>query len=118
MNCPILTIGKLITADRFEIEGFMDIKSLIKEYAVVDKPSRPLCLAVFGKPGSGKSFGITEIAENVLPKQIKRLEFNVSQFNNVHDLNVAFHQVRDVVLSGQIPLVFFDEFDSDDLKWL
>jgi len=30
----------------------------------------------------------------------------------------ALHQVRDEVLKGKIPVVFWDEFDSDNLQWL
>jgi len=33
-------------------------------------------------------------------------------------LNGAFHQVRDLALSGRTPVVFWDEFDSRELLWL
>jgi hypothetical protein len=68
---------------------------------------------VFGSPGSGKSFGVTQIAKNVLPGKVEKLEFNVSQFTGPADLGAAFQKVRDVILGGRLPLVFFDEFDSD-----
>jgi hypothetical protein len=45
----------------------------------------------------------------------------MSQFKSVQDLVAAFHQVRDVNLGGQTPIVFFDEFDSEfngKLGWL
>jgi hypothetical protein len=109
---PRLSIGKLTTVDRKEIEAFQNIKNLITEYAS-GKAARPLCIAVFGAPGSGKSFGVTQIAQSILPGLAEKLEFNVSQFADAADLSAAFHQVRDVVLKGKLPLVFFDEFDSD-----
>jgi hypothetical protein len=46
------------------------------------------------------------------------LEFNLSQFSGTVDLNGALHQVRDKVLAGLIPVVFWDEFDSQGPKWL
>ncbi len=50
------------------------------------------------------------------------LEFNLSQFSGPEEIIDALHRVRDVVLSGKIPLVFWDEFDSrlkdQDLGWL
>jgi len=46
------------------------------------------------------------------------LEFNLSQFKDADDLVGAFHQVRDHALAGKTPVVFWDEFDSDKLKWL
>jgi hypothetical protein len=118
---PQISFGGLTTVDRREIEAYSNIKNLIKEYAAAESV-RPLSIVVFGEPGSGKSFGITEMAVNVLPGVIEKLEFNVSQFTDISDLAAAFHQVRDVVLKGKLPLVFFDEFDSDwsgrQLGWL
>ena len=82
---------------------------------------RPLSIAVFGTPGSGKSFGVTEVAASIAPNLIEKIDFNLSQFQGVNDLIAAFHKVRDIVLNGKLPLVFFDEFDStfgENLGWL
>jgi hypothetical protein len=120
-NLPQLSFGALTTVDRWEIEAFQNIRNLIMGYAA-DNSVRPLSIAVFGSPGSGKSFGVTQIAKNVLPGRVEKLEFNVSQFTGLADLGAAFQKVRDVVLEGKLPLVFFDEFDSDrdglPLGWL
>jgi len=109
---PHLSFGALNTVDRWEIEAYQNIRNLILDYATSDT-TRPLSIAVFGSPGSGKSFGVTQIAENILPGKVRKLEFNVSQFLTPLDLGVAFQKVRDVILEGKLPLVFFDEFDSD-----
>ena len=46
----------------------------------------------------------------------------MSQFASYGDLIKAFHVIRDISLSGNIPLVIFDEFDSEfegnTLGWL
>jgi len=109
---PQLSLGKFTTVDRWEIESYQNIGNLILGYANGES-TRPLSIAVFGSPGSGKSFGVTEIAKNILPSKIEKLEFNVSQFTGLSDLGVAFQKVRDTILGGKLPLVFFDEFDSD-----
>lgn len=114
---PQLSFGALTTIDRWEIESFRNICNLIVNYTDSDSV-RPLSIAVFGTPGSGKSFGVTQIAKNILPGKVEKLEFNVSQFTDNADLGAAFQRVRDVILEGKLPLVFFDEFDSDNLKWL
>ena len=108
---PRLAFGALTTVDRREIEAFQTIRDLIEGYAAGDA-DRPLSIAVFGAPGSGKSFGVTQIARNVMPGRVEKLEFNVSQFTGEADIAAAFHAVRDVVLGGKLPLVFFDEFDA------
>ena len=109
---PQLSFGALTTIDRWEIEAYQNIRSLIVEYAGHES-TRPFSIAVFGSPGSGKSFGVTQIAKNVLPGKVEKLEFNVSQFTDLSDLGAAFQKIRDVILEGKLPLVFFDEFDSD-----
>lgn len=119
---PLGKFGALLTVDRQEIESFRSIHTLVNEYLSQDRPKRPLSIAVFGAPGSGKSFGITQVAKSIAPKQIEKLEFNLSQFESAEELIDALHQVRDVGLSGKIPLVFWDEFDTPHrnvpLGWL
>jgi len=118
---PVGQFHNLRTFDRYEIESFRSIKNLIREYLAAPNINRPLSIAVFGSPGSGKSFGVTEVAEAVAPGELQKLEFNLSQFNSTEELAAAFHKMRDVALSGKIPIVFFDEYDSEFhgiLGWL
>jgi len=109
---PQLSFGALTTIDRWEIEAYQDIRNLIISYAHSEE-SKPLSIAVFGAPGSGKSFGVTQIAQNIMPGRIEKLEFNVSQFTSAADLGNTFQKVRDAIVTGKLPLVFFDEFDSE-----
>lgn len=115
-NIPHARFGALLTADRSEIEALRNFKTLIHAYQAA-KETKPLSLAVFGPPGAGKSFGVKQIAKQVLGKDCTTLEFNLSQFDEV-DLAGAFHQVRDAVLRGSMPVVFWDEFDSSEYIWL
>lgn len=118
---PIARFGNLKAVDRAEIEAYRSIKNLLVEYVSGKNTNRPLSIAVFGTPGSGKSFGISEVASSIAPKLIEKLNFNLSQFQTNLDLIVAFHKVRDVSLQGKVPLIFFDEFDSNfdgKLGWL
>jgi len=107
---------KLSTLDRVEIESFRSVRNLMLEYAQMPKPERPLCLAVFGPPGAGKSYGVTEVAASVAKAvrevEIEKIEFNLSQWDSPAQLVQAFHRVRDFAVRGKVPLVFFDEFDA------
>jgi hypothetical protein len=120
-NIPLGRFGKLLTVDRSEIESYRTIAALIQEYIHQEKIDKPVSIAVFGAPGSGKSFGIKEIA-NSLSDRIKEITFNLSQMNSPQDLIGALHQVRDEALRGKVPLVFWDEFDTSldgvPLGWL
>ncbi len=121
-DIPQGRFGKLLTVDRREIESFRSIHSLMSEYVRKGRQKRPLSIAVFGAPGSGKSFGVTEVARSLSPDMIKDIEFNLSQFGSPDELIAAFHMVRDIALGGKIPLVFWDEFDASlngsQLGWL
>jgi hypothetical protein len=123
IRCPTEVHGKLKTVDRREIDSFSSIRRLMQKYlASRDWKRRPLSLAVFGPPGSGKSFTIKQLLDDIDPDSAKRsLDFNVAQFTDLEDLKNAFHKAQDRALEGEVPLVVFDEFDSDfkgKLGWL
>ena len=118
-DIPCARFGLLVTVDRDEIEALRNLNRLMKAYADDATDKKPLSLAVFGPPGAGKSFGVKQIVETVIPADKRALlEFNLSQFKNADDLIGAFHQVRDRVLEGKLPVVFWDEFDSRSYDWL
>ena len=117
-NLPHLKIGNLLTADRSEIESLRTLILVIRRYKDKKNPGKkPLSIGVFGPPGAGKSFAVKELAGNLVD-DVAWMEFNLSQFAKPEDLNGAFHQIRDQVLKGRLPVAFFDEFDSGNYKWL
>lgn len=119
---PAGLFGKMTTYDRTEIEQFNAIRELLNEYLLNPRPSQPLNFAVFGPPGSGKSFGVKQVINSLNRKDIKTETFNISQFSGYRDLVSAFHKIRDIGLGGQVPFIFFDEFDAEKdgqpLGWL
>lgn len=116
----------LVTFDREEIEGLQSIRTLIRQYDSREGSSHPLSIAVFGPPGSGKTWSVEQVAAGVLPGRVKPIAFNLSQFDDPRELIDALHQVRDISLGGMLPLVLWDEFDtarlaaggSQDFGWL
>lgn len=122
--CPYSEFGKIKTFDKQDIEQFYDISNLIRKYLNSLDETNPLSIAAFGRPGSGKSFTVKEIIDSVSPgRKSEPLIYNLAQFDSVDQLTEAFHHVQDRVISSkEVPLVIFDEFDSEfkktPLGWL
>ena len=125
---PVITIpytefGKIRMLDYEDIENYNNLSKIIDKYLRNGSWSTPLSIAVFGQPGSGKSFAVKQILKKVSPdRKSEPLTFNIAQFSSVDQLTEAFHKVQDSALSSpEVPLVIFDEFDSNldgGLGWL
>ena len=118
LSVPKATYEKYLTCDRDEIESINEVRRLILEYKSNPEDKRPLSIAVFGAPGSGKSFAVKQVAKAIFGKDKEPLDFNLTQIKTPEDLHRAFHQVRDASIRHEVPLVFWDEFDTAGLRWL
>jgi hypothetical protein len=116
-DAPKAVHGRHLTVDREEVERINAVGQLFEQYQMNRHDVTPLSVAVFGQPGSGKSFAVKELAGSRLDSQ-RILEFNLAQLERESDLALAFQEARDASVQGRIPLVFWDEFDSGDLRWL
>lgn len=124
-DVPIDRMGAWASVDRTEIESMRSVRSIMREYVGGRSARRPLSIAVFGPPGAGKSFAIKQMAREWTKQgspAIRVLEFNLSQFTSQEDLTTAFQRLRDCAVEGDLPLVFWDEFDAPyqglTLGWL
>lgn len=62
---PTARYGGLQTADRVEIEGPRSTASVTHQY-LRGTAKNPLSMAVFGQPGSGKSFSVKNAIKSIL----------------------------------------------------
>jgi hypothetical protein len=115
---PKANLGKYYTVDRSEIERLNSIRNLMVTYLNNPKDDRPLSFAVFGPPGSGKSFAVRELMRDVAGDSAASYSFNLSQMRDISDLHQAFHRIRDASTRSQTPFVFWDESDTAKLGWL
>jgi hypothetical protein len=121
---PVAQFGRLILLDRSEIEAFRTMFNAIYEYLSAPQ-TKPINIGVFGSRGSGKSFAAVQVAnEAVLAsgRESQHIRINLSQFQTSKDLSLALNTVRDCTLSGILPLVYINDFDTtlsgEQLGWL
>jgi len=125
----VTEIGDLKLPEGDEAKKCLQIMKILKEYVVRKKVSSPFSVAVFGPPGSGKSFYVKQILEylktelakdNVRQFVSKQVVVNLSQLSSHKELADAFHKSGE---DEEITRVFFfDEFDTPlngiPLGWL
>jgi len=109
---PHAVYGKLVSVDPQEIASYREVRRVIAKYLEDDERRKPLSIAVFGDPGSGKSFGVKQITEGL---GVKEMEFNLSE-SQADDLPGYFQEIRDIQDDGKVPLCFFDEFDRNECE--
>jgi predicted AAA+ superfamily ATPase len=111
--CSVAKIGDIKAVGRDEINGFIDIYKLILKYLQDRDDKKPLSLAVFGPPGTGKSSAVKKILKAARSATARAaLVCNLSQLTDPKNLTAVFHQAQDRALAEEVPLVFFDEFDT------
>jgi hypothetical protein len=121
----VAQIGKLSVLSKQEGDELHSFGTRMDAYFTLQHPNHPLCLGVFGPPGSGKSFAAEQLLnETIKAAPDRKLVFrsiNLSQLAAPADLSSALAEVIRWS-TGQIPAVFFDEFDSSlagtPLGWL
>ncbi|MEZ0329804.1 MAG: ATPase [Dissulfuribacterales bacterium] len=108
-------LGNLKTIDPAEIEPVITLYNVIESYITKENYKRPLCVGVFGPPGSGKSFSVEEVARVISRRfavnPFDFFQFNLTQFTGPEEINAAIDLVRASVARGKIPIAFWDEFD-------
>jgi hypothetical protein len=115
---PVLILGDLLAVDSPTVEELGYLVELVQDYLKRPQSARLLSIGVFGRPGSGKSFAVRQIAKATLGNRAKFLEFNLSQFKEPAHILDAFQRIQSASLEGGFPVVFWDEFDANDYDWV
>ena len=114
-SLPTFQLGHLRTTDPAEIDPVITLHSVMESYVSKESVLRPLCIGVFGPPGSGKSFAVKQVADEIAKHAIGNpfdfFEFNLTQFASPDEINSAIDPIRASVAQGKVPIAFWDEFD-------
>lgn len=124
-GASIRSFGRLVSFSDAEGRALDDLKGLIESYLESATPIRPLCIAIFGAPGSGKSFAAKQIALEINKRQAPRLRLaeaavlNLTQVRDTDELAVTLDGCTSSPKEGEVPFVIFDEFDAtkSGTKW-
>jgi hypothetical protein len=110
----VTRFGELFLFTEDERVQMMTVRDLIERYVDRSAPPRPLSLAVFGPPGSGKSFAVKQILKSVEQEsnlRLSRVDVNLTQIPDANALGkVLAHAGRST--DDTVPVFFFDEFDG------
>lgn len=114
--------GSQYVIGRLQIDSFHNIRQLIDGYVASKKTTgKPLSLAVFGPPGSGKSSAVSSLLGSNFATEFNSLNLNLSQLSSPNELGKHLQELTREA-ANKPPIVFFDEFDSslggENFGWL
>src|SRR3990170_486421 len=118
----VFRLNKFVTASSEFAQGIIRLISRLENH--INSGKDILSFAVFGGPGSGKSFLAEEIADSLSidGSKFHKETFNISQFDEPSRLVDAFKQIQTISLQDKIPFILWDEFDTafqgDPAGWL
>jgi hypothetical protein len=90
---------------------------VIVDYSNDSSKKRPLNIIMQAEPGSGKSHFIKCLAEKLNYSDVSAVTFNMSSLRNIEDFIQPLEAVRNLKVIDQLPILFLDEFDSDESNY-
>ncbi|MBI5571668.1 MAG: hypothetical protein HY914_17130 [Desulfomonile tiedjei] len=108
----VLNIGGLVSANMKFASALLNLERRLKQHA--DTGEKVLSFAIFGEPGSGKSFVAKSLQKAIDPngQKFETISYNLSQFGGSRErLVAAFKAISRISLQEKTPFVLWDEFD-------
>jgi len=107
------TLGEYVTLDWDHKREVENLINRIQNYSGDSTKTRPLNIIMIAEPGLGKSHFIKCLAKKMKNIGISEVSFNMATIQNIMDLIQPIEAVRNLKVVDQLPLLFFDEIDSD-----
>ncbi|MGD9671054.1 MAG: ATP-binding protein [Hyphomicrobiaceae bacterium] len=109
--------GKYVTRNVGFVNHLRAIREQINNYISKVSVRRPLNILLAAPPGSGKSFLIKQLIESLETTnselEVSFEEIYVASLEGISDLYNIFQRVQSLNLGGKLPVVFFDEIDTE-----
>lgn len=111
------TLGDYTTLDYVHRNDIRKLMRTIIDYSNDSSKKRPLNIIMQAEPGSGKSHFIKCLAEKLYYYDVSAVTFNMSSLQNLEDFIQPLEAVRNQKVLDQLPILFLDEFDSDEKNY-
>ena len=108
-------LQKYATLHWDHFKGIMKAQIDILSYHRDKTRQRPLNLLLQAPPGSGKSHFVKCVAATM--DNVKVISFNMAGATGVGDLAVPLEYARNSKIDGNLPLLFLDEFDTNEKNY-
>lgn len=103
------------TLDRNHAQQLRGIIEKINRYSADQSQTHPLNFLMIASPGAGKSHMIECIASSMHATG-NAITFNMATMGQNEDLIHAIDEARNIKIRDRLPIIFFDEFDTDRSK--
>lgn len=97
-----------------------EIKRLIQQitaYLHDATRKRPFNALMLAAPGAGKSHFIKQLAKVMKGERVEAVTFNMATMQSQADMAQPIDELRNLKVNDRYPLLFLDEFDSDERQY-
>lgn len=111
------TLGSYVTLDWTHKMEIHRIIRKIRKYSLDITQKRPLNFLMTAAPGSGKSHFVKCLAEKLAKFNVSAVTYNMSNLQKPEDFIHCIEAVRNLKVQDKLPILFLDEFDSEDKNY-
>lgn len=111
------TLNNYVTLDWEHCREISKLKNTIATYWNDKTLVRPLNALMTAKPGSGKSYFIKCLAEEMSDENVRAVTYNMACMQSIEDLSQPLEVVRNLKVNDKFPILFLDEFDSPNANF-